>query len=137
MSEPVDTNVVIRFLVEDPERVDRKFAGVFSFFDAIERGDRRALLPPLVLFQSYFVLVSYYGVPRAEAAGKLRDLLSLRGLAVPEKAVLRTCLDLLAEHATDLVDAYLAALCRRRGLEGVHSFDRSLRKLGVQVLPVA
>lgn len=136
MPDPVDTNVVIRYLVEDPEKVSREFRGVFPFFEKLERGERTALLTPLVLFQSYFVLTSYYEVPRADAAAKLRELLSFKGIAVSEKAVLRTCLDTLSEHSGDLVDAYLAALCAHRQLRGVHSFDEGLRKLGVELLPV-
>ncbi|MBI4544194.1 MAG: PIN domain-containing protein [Gemmatimonadetes bacterium] len=136
MADPVDTNVIIRFLVEDPETVHPAFRGVFSFFEKLERGERSALLTPIVLFQSYFVLTSYYRVPRAEAAAKLGELLSFRGLTVPEKAILRMCLDTLAERSVDLVDAYLAALCARRQLKGVYSFDDGLAKLGVELLPV-
>ncbi len=136
MADPVDTNVIIRYLVEDPATITKPFRGVFAFFEKLERGERTALLTPLVLFQSYFVLTSYYEVPSAEAAAKLRDLLAFRGLRVPEKPVLRTCLDTLAERPVDLVDAYLTALCSSRQLRGVHSFDQSLRKLGVELLPV-
>lgn len=79
---------------------------------------------------------SYYEVPPEQAAAKLRDLLSFRGLRVPEKSVLRTCLDTLAERLVDLVDAYLAAVRRPSAQKGVHSFDAGLRKLGVELLPV-
>jgi predicted nucleic acid-binding protein len=91
---------------------------------------------PLVLFQCYFVLTSYHEVPGAEAAAKLRDLLAFRGLRVPDKAILRTCLNTPSERSVDLVDAYLAALCSSRQLKGMHSFDQTLRKLGVELLPV-
>ena len=60
MADPVDANVVIRYLVEDPDTIARPFRGVFPFFEKLERGERTALLTPLVLFQSYFVLTSYY-----------------------------------------------------------------------------
>ena len=136
MADPLDTNVVLRFLVEDPEAIARPFRGVFPFFEKLERGERTALLTPLVLFQCYFVLTSYYEVPRPEAAARLRDLLAFRGLRVPEKPILRRCLTTLTERSVDLVDAYLAALCSGRQLKGVHSFDRSLRKLGIELLPV-
>lgn len=136
MADPVDTNVVIRYLVEDPETAARKFRGVFSFFEKLERGERTALLPPLVVFQSYFVLTSHYAVPRPQAAATLREILSFRGLKVPEKSVLRACLSTLSERSVDLMDAYLAALCTGRGLSGVHSFDEGLRTLGVERLPV-
>lgn len=137
MADPIDTNVVVRYLTEDPADAPAVVAGVFPFFEKLERGEGVALLAPLVLFQSYFVLTSYYGVPRAVAAEKLRALLAFRGLRVPEKAVLRTCLEMLMKRSADVVDAYLAALCGRRQLKGVYSFDRDLRKLGIDILPVA
>ena len=136
MADPVDTNVVIRYLVEDPAKVAPRFRGVFAFFEKLERGDRTALLTPPVIFQSYFVLTSYYQVPAPEAAKKLRALLAFRGLTTPERTILRTCLDTLAERSVDLVDAYLAALCASRQLNGVYSFDHDLKKLGIALLPV-
>lgn len=136
MPDPIDTNVVVRYLVGDPTRTAREFRGVFPFFEKIERGERTALLTPLVMFQAYFVLTSYYEVPKTEAAAKLRELLSFRGLTIPEKPVLRTCLETLSERSVDLVDAYLAALCTSRQLRGVYSFDKDLRRLGVELLPV-
>ena len=136
MADPVDTNVIVRYLVDDPDTVSPEFRGVFPFFEKLERGERRALLTPLVLFQSYFVLTSYYTVPRPQAAARLRDLLSFKGLMVPEKSLLRTCLDTVAERSVDLVDAYLAALCAGRELKGVYSFDQSLAKLGIELLAV-
>lgn len=136
MADPVDTDVIIRYLVEDPDEMTAEFRGVFAFFEKLERGKRKALLTPLVLFQCYFVLTSYYDVPRPEAAEKLRALLSFKGLRVGEKPLLRKCLDILAERSVDLVDAYLAALCATGPRRGVYSFDQSLKKLGVTLLPV-
>jgi predicted nucleic acid-binding protein len=34
------------------------------------------------------------------------------------------------------VDAYLAALCHSRGATRVYSFDQSLERLGLELLPV-
>lgn len=136
MPDPVDTNVVVRYLTENPEGVASEFRGVFAFFRKLELGEQSALLTPLVLFQTYFVLTSYYEVPRELAAAKLRRLLTFRGLNVPEKPVLEQCLEILSNRSVDLVDAYLAALCGVRKLGGVYSFDRKLVKLGVTLLPV-
>jgi len=134
--EPLDTNVILRFLVEDRDDPTPEFAGVFRFFDALERGEVTALLPSLVLFQSYFVLTSYYEIPASEAAEKLSALLDLRGLEVQERQVLRVCLSILIEQPVDLVDAYLAALCRSRGNTAVYSYDKGLARLGLLLLDV-
>jgi len=136
VADPLDTNVVLRYLMEDPETLEPRFAGVVPFFERLERGEQSALLTPLVLFQCWFVLTSYYRVPGPEAASKLRALLAFRGLRVPEKPILRACLDTLAGGCGDVVDAYLAALCSRKGLAGVYSFDEGMARLGVALLPV-
>jgi predicted nucleic acid-binding protein len=136
VADPLDTNVVLRYLMEDPEAIAPRFAGVLPFFEKLERGERSALLTPLVLFQCWFVLTSYYQVPGPEAASKLRALLAFRGLRVAEKPVMSACLDTLADGCGDAVDAYLAALCSHKGLAGAYSFDEGLARLGVALLPV-
>jgi hypothetical protein len=35
MAEPIDTNVIIRFLVEDPTTVAKPFRGVFPFLEML------------------------------------------------------------------------------------------------------
>ena len=100
LADPLDTNVILRYLVEDPQTPDSRFSGVVAFFE------------------------------------KLRELLSFKGLRVPEKPVLRACLETLSEQSVDLVDAYLAALCIQKRLAGVYSFDKGLTRLGVDLLPV-
>ncbi|MDF7801881.1 hypothetical protein P4C99_20560 [Pontiellaceae bacterium B1224] len=64
----IDTNVIIRYLVEDPETIKPKFKGVYSFFEKVERGETKVLLPELVLFEAFFVLTSFYEVPTTKAA---------------------------------------------------------------------
>lgn len=51
---PLDTNVIIRYLVEDPGEIEAKFEGVYSFFDKIETGKLKVHVPKLVVFQAYF-----------------------------------------------------------------------------------
>jgi predicted nucleic acid-binding protein len=77
---PIDTNVILRYLVETPEECDARFRGVFSFFEKIETGQLLVVVPELVLSEAYFVLTSFYAVPRREAAEKLRRLVQFRGV---------------------------------------------------------
>jgi predicted nucleic acid-binding protein len=55
---------------------------------------------------------------------------------VREKPVLRRCLETLEARSADPVDADLAALCHSRGATRVYSFDQSLERLGLELLPV-
>jgi predicted nucleic acid-binding protein len=51
----LDTNILIRFLTSDKTK---KFRGVYTLFESLERGDLRVELKLIVLFQVIFVLVS-------------------------------------------------------------------------------
>ena len=133
----IDTNVIVRFLIETPETIEDKFRGVFSFFPRVEEGTVEVYLPELVLFQSYFVLTSYYGVPGAEAAEKLEGILSFRGVHMPDKGVAADCMGILRQHRLDLVDAYILAYSRRRRLGAVYSFDADLARHGLGLLNVS
>ena len=132
----VDTNVILRYLVEDPSTIDPRFGGVYSFFAKLEKGEIMAELVELVLFQSYFVLTSYYQVPRQEAAEKLERLVKFKGLCMPEKDVILACLKMLQTENLDIVDAYLLAWSKQYGLDSVYSFDNDLKKRGLKLQKV-
>jgi predicted nucleic acid-binding protein len=134
--EIIDTNVIIRYLVEDPSTIDPKFKGVYSFFSKLEKGEVKAELIDLVLFQCYFVLTSFYKVPRPEAASKLEKLVGFKGLSMPEKAVAAACLSILQTENLDIVDAYILAWSKQHAVKGVYSFDSDLKKKGLKLLKV-
>jgi len=133
---PIDTNVIVRYLVGTPETLEKKFRGVFPFFAQVERGDLEVHLPEVVLFQVFFVLTSFYKVPRETVADKLAALLSFRGIWMPDKPVAQRCMQMLKEKNLDLVDAYLLAWCQEKGGGSVYSFDTDLRKGGLTLLPI-
>jgi predicted nucleic acid-binding protein len=132
----IDTNVMIRFLVETPETVSAAFSGVFSFFEKVERAEICIQLPELVLFEAFFVLTSLYKVPAAEAAETLDQIVAFRGVFMQDKALMHDCLSILKTKNIDLVDAYILAVSRRKSIGTVYSFDRDLKKSGLELLPV-
>lgn len=134
--ECIDTNVIVRFLVETPASIEPKFRGVFAFFDKLESGATSAFLPDIVLLQAYFVLTSHYGVPRAAAAEKLEAITSLRGVHLTDRRIMAGCLHWLTKENIDIVDAWLLEHSRCHGIAGVYSFDRDLEQRGLELLPV-
>ncbi|HDL64069.1 MAG TPA: type II toxin-antitoxin system VapC family toxin [Proteobacteria bacterium] len=132
----VDTNVILRYLVEDPSEINPEFEGVYSFFSKIEKGLILVELLEIVLFQAYFVLISFYKVPRPEAAEKLQRLVRFKGLCMSKKDIVLACLEMLQTENLDIVDAYILAWSKKHGLDGVYSFDRALKKKGLKLLKV-
>ena len=132
----LDTNVIVRFFVETPETMPRKFVGVYPFFEALERGDRRCLLADVVIFQCYYVMTSYYEAPHKLVVEQLIKLCKLRGIHLQNRAVMLACLDHLLTKKTDFVDAYLCALSQQQQMSGIYSFDKGFEKMGLALLAV-
>jgi predicted nucleic acid-binding protein len=132
----IDTNVIVRFLVEDPRQVQEKFRGVFTFFPRVEMGEIVVELPELVLFEVFFVLTKLYQVPPKAAAQQLETLLSFKGIVMKDRSVIKMCLRILQKKSIGLVDAYLLASSRRNGMGAVYTFDQDLIKQGLRSLEV-
>jgi len=132
----IDTNIIIRFLVETPESIPTKFQGVFSFFDKVERAELCVQLPELVLFEAFFVLTSLYKVPAPQAAETLDQIVAFRGVLMQDKPLIHACLTILKKDKIDLVDAYILSVSRRKSIRTVYSFDRDLKKHGLELLAV-
>ena len=132
----IDTNVIIRYLVEDPDTIRPKFKGVYAFFEKVEKGQLQVQLPELVLFEAFFVLTSFYEVPAAKAAQTLDLIVALKGISMQDKGLMRSCLMLLQNKKIDLVDAYILAVSRQKTIKTVYSFDADLKKNGLELLKV-
>ena len=132
----VDTNVIIRYLVETPDKIQTKFKGVFTFFPKVERGVIKIELCELVLFEAFFVLTKLYEVPQEEAADKLSGIVSFKGVIMPDKLLILSCLEILQTERIDLVDAYLLAFSKKKNMKSIYSFDRDLSKRGLNALDI-
>jgi len=132
----IDANVIIRYLVEEPETVPKKFKGVYSFFQKIEMGEIKIELTELVLFETFFVLTNLYKIPSKTVSATLAQLISFKGIELPNKKIITACLKILQKKSMDLVDAYLIALSKEKGIKGIYSFDKDLEKSGLRLLEV-
>lgn len=111
----VDTNIVVRYLVEDDvARTDR--AEVVLRSGAV-------LVPKTVLLEAEWVLRARYRFDRAAIARGLRQLLGLPGVTVEDPEAVARALDL---HDYGLADALHLASSRRA--EAFATFDRALRR---------
>jgi predicted nucleic acid-binding protein len=132
----IDTNVIVRYLVENPKTIQAKFKGVFTFFPKVEKGEIRIELTELVVFEAYFVLTKLYTIPPKEVAEKLSVIVSFKGVIMSDKSVMISCLKNLRNKNLDLVDAYLLAYAKKKGIKGVYSFDKDLSKYGLNLLEI-
>lgn len=132
----IDTNVIIRYLVETPGSVLKKFKGVFPFFKKVETGEIKLELTELVLFEAYFVLTRIYEVPTIEASETLSKLVQFKGINLQNKKTILSCFQIIQNKRIDLVDAYLVACSNDKGIKDIYSFDKDLAKTGLKLLEV-
>ncbi|RLA18130.1 MAG: hypothetical protein DRQ56_08195 [Gammaproteobacteria bacterium] len=125
----VDTNVLIRFLTNDR---NPKYKALYSFFDSLEKGDIKAELKLIVLFQTVFVLKSYYEVPKKSIAKALLTILKLKGLKIKDKKIVIRTLELWNTHNIEIVDCYLIACLENDKQHLLYSYDRDFDKHNIR-----
>ncbi|HEX5795223.1 MAG TPA: type II toxin-antitoxin system VapC family toxin [Geminicoccaceae bacterium] len=113
----VDTNVLVRFLVEDDVRqTDRA--------EAVLRSGA-VLVPNTVLLETAWVLRTSYGFDRAAIADGITSLLGLPGVGPEDRA---TAVQALAWYAQGLDFADALHLATSAQAEAFATFDRLLRR---------
>ena len=120
----VDTNLIVRYLVQDHDKHARA-AG--KLFDACDRGEVVIVLLPVVLAECVFVLQSFYGHPRADIASALGRLVSSPGVEIREVAVHLDALNRYKGTKAHFVDCLMAATAVAKNVP-VASFDQDFRK---------
>ncbi len=125
----LDTNVIVRFLVGE---TGAKYKNLPSFFNAIEKGKMRVELKLMVLFQTMFVLKSFYKVPKAHIAEGLLKLLRFKGIVIKKKAIIRRTLELWREQNIEIVSCYLVASLERDSQNLLYSYDHDFDKFSIK-----
>jgi predicted nucleic-acid-binding protein len=120
----VDTNVVLRFLLDDDPVQSRLARAIMASHVAI---------PITVLLETGWVLASRYGFDRQQLAQTLRELVDRRDIHVADRLSLLDALDAFSRGG-DFADAI--HLFAARGTEAFVTFDNGVRSneaIGVSV----
>jgi predicted nucleic acid-binding protein len=120
----VDTNLIVRYLVQDHDKHARA-AG--KLFDACDRGDVGIVVLPVVLTECLFVLESFYKHPRTDIASALGRLISSPGVEISEVTVHLDALNRYKKTKAHFVDCVIAATAVAKN-GSVATFDRDFRK---------
>ncbi len=120
----VDTNLIVRYLVQDHEKHARA-AG--KLFDACDRGEVVIVVLLAVLAECVFVLESFYERPRGDIASALGRLISSPGVEIGAAAIHLDALDRYRKTKVHFVDCLIAATAAAEKLP-VASFDQDFQK---------
>ena len=125
----LDTNVVVRYLVQDEPHQ----AGVAAtMIDGLEE-DEPAFLSLVTMVEIHCVLRSTYRLAADRCVDLLGGLLDAREFRVGQADVVRRAL-VLAGQGTDFADAVIAELGRAAGCDRTVTFDRRAAARGTMDL---
>ena len=119
----VDSNLLVRYLVQDHEKHAKAAA---KLFDACDRGDVVIVVLPAVLAECVLVLESFYERPRGDIASALGRLISSPGVEI-DAAIHLDALDRYRKTKVHFVLCLIAATAATENLP-VASFDQDFRK---------
>jgi predicted nucleic acid-binding protein len=120
----VDTNLIVRHLVQDHETHARAAGRLFA---ACDRGEVVIVVLPPVLAECVFVLDSFYQHRRGDIASALGILISSPGVEIREEAIHLDALDRYRKTNLHFVDCLVAATAASENTP-VATFDQDFRK---------
>jgi predicted nucleic-acid-binding protein len=121
----LDTNVVVRLLVNDDEEQGRRARSLLE--DAEERGER-FFLTRVALLETIWVLGAVYELDRSEVLAGVEALARLSCLELEDHAAALELVRLGKTTSLHLPDLVIGLAGRSRGCEATLTFDRGLRK---------
>jgi len=120
----LDTNLIVRYLVQDHEKHGKAAA---RLFEACDRGDLVLVLLPVVLAECVFVLESFYGHARADIALALSTLVSSPGVEISEAAIHLDGLERYRKTKVHFIDCLIGATASAQNLS-VATFDQDFHR---------
>jgi len=121
----LDTNVLIRFLVEDDEAQSRRATKLIE--GAVAR-DEQLFISDIVMCETVWVLSSAYRFSRAEIVDSLSQLLRARSVVFSSTDSIARALDAYRKERGDFADYLIREHARSAGAETVATFDGALLK---------
>jgi predicted nucleic-acid-binding protein len=121
----LDTNVLVRFLIEDDKAQSARAARLIQ---KATDGSESLFVSDIVLCELVWVLSASYRVPRAEIVATLGRLVQARQLAFADPERVRRATDAYASRGGDFADYLIREHARDAGCSAVVTFDRVLLK---------
>lgn len=119
----LDTNVLVRFLVEDDAK---QTADAAALIESAITADETLFVSDVVMCETVWVLSSVYQFARSEIAATLATLLRASHLAFRTTDLLVRAVEAFAQGRGDFADYVIRESAMEAGCEAVATFDRAL-----------
>lgn len=105
----VDTNILVRFIVEDDQS---KYNSFRNIVDKVDGGEISLIVPTIVIAECCWLLKSFYKFEKQLIAEHLLNVLEVTNIDPEEKFVVEA-LTLFADKNVDFADALLSIKSRK------------------------
>jgi predicted nucleic-acid-binding protein len=122
----LDTNVVVRYLVQDDAA---QSAAATRVFERTLSPDNPGFISGIVLCETAWVFADCYEAGAAQIRSAIEGLLSAKQIAVESPDLVRKALRAWATSGADFADALIGELASLHGAEATYTFDRAAAKL--------
>lgn len=121
----VDTNYFLRFLLKD---VPKQHQEAKELFIKGAGGQLKLFTSLVVIFEIYWVLISFYQKKREKVIVVLKKIFDLEFVKIERKKLLKKALRVYKKTNLDLEDCYNLSLAREMKIKKFKTFDKRLRK---------
>lgn len=121
----LDTNVLVRFLVQDDEI---QALAATKLLSGAEAEKQPLFISNAVVLELMWVLRSVYAVPRQAILASLNDLLSMSALHFQDQLIIRDFVNSAKDNTYDLADLLISNIARGKGCNTTITFDKKASK---------
>ena len=121
----VDTNVVLRFLLENESNLYQEARRLFI---SAEQGEIKIYLDEIISVEVVWVLIKLYKIKKLEALMAMAKLLKNRYILNPKKKLMMKAVVLSSRTSLSYPDAWLYIIAKEFGFM-VRTFDLDLMRL--------
>jgi len=122
----IDTNVLVRFLVQDDEA---QFEKARRLIKREVAAGRKVFVNQLVLLEAEWVLRSRYAVSKVQIIEAISGLLDSAEIQFEDEPAIEEALFYWKDNAADFADCLIGAKNRRLGCRATATFDVKASKL--------
>jgi predicted nucleic-acid-binding protein len=122
----LDTNVLVRYFVEDDPAQARRAARLIETHCT---ADQPGFIDRVALCEFVWVLSSGYGYGRSKIADLIRSLLASRDIVLEDAESARAAVGVYESSRADFADALIGHANRAHGCDATATFDRVAARL--------
>ena len=127
----VDTNVLVRYLVQDDPAQSQR---AIQFFEQEVSSTMPAFVPLIVLIETCWVLQRAYRVSKTELLDLIEQLMTTSEIVIENRAVVERATRRAAKTQCGIADAIIAASAEHADCDRTVTFDRRAVRAGMTLL---